>query len=91
MPVLLLNREGVAAEVLELARVRIMGLLKVPDPAVKARWELKDDKATPAFDVDLAYVEEMSEDEIREAMGYAWRWVKGALHERLEGLEQRRA
>lgn len=90
MPVLLLNKERVANEILVLARLKIMGLLGVPSQAVTARWELKDGKAVPAFDVDLAHVKNLSEDAVRQSMGAAWRWVKDLLAERLAGLGERR-
>lgn len=90
MPVILLNREGVTTEILELARGRIMAILDVPSPAVTAKWEIEDGRATPSFDVDLAYVEKISEDEIRQAMRDSWHWIKDALNERLAGLGQRR-
>ena len=88
---ILLNKEVVAAEIMELARLKISAMLRVPIEAVHARWEHKEGKApTPAFDVDQSQVKDMKEDDIRQAMGATWRWLKDSLKERLEGLAQHR-
>ena len=89
MPILL-NKERVAAEVMELARIKIAVMLKVPIEEVAARWEHKDGKMVPAFDVDPAKIKDMSEDAIRQSMGAVWRWLKDSLAERLADLEQTR-
>lgn len=89
MPILL-NKERVAGEIMELARFKISALLKVPLEEVTARWEYKDGKTVPAFDVDPAKIKDMSEDAIKQSMGAVWRWLRDSLSERLVGLEQTR-
>jgi hypothetical protein len=91
MPILLLNKEGVAAEIMELARIKIATLLRVPIETVNARWEANEGRPpTPAFDVDIGQSKDLSEDKVRQSIGGVWRWLKDDLSERLKGLEQRR-
>jgi hypothetical protein len=80
----------VAAEVMELARIKISLALKVPIEIVKARWQQEDGKMVPAFDVDMNQVKNMDEDQIRQSMGAIWRWLKDSLSERLDGLRHQR-
>ena len=89
MPILL-NKERVAVEAMELARIKISVMLKVPIEEVLSRWEHKDGRMVPAFDVDPAKIKGMDEDTIKQSMGAVWRWLKDSLSERLSGLEQQR-
>lgn len=89
MPILL-NKEIVANEVMELARLKIAAALKIPPKIVDAEWKIEGGLATPSFTVDLNRVEGMTEDTVRQTLGATWRWLKGTLSERMEGLKQRR-
>jgi hypothetical protein len=89
MPILL-NRERVFSEIMELARIKISSLLKVPIEEVEVKWEHKDGKMIPSFSVDPTKIKNMSEDAIKQAMGAVWRWLKDSLSERLGGLEKTR-
>lgn len=91
MPVLLLNRESVAAEIMELARIKIATLLHVPIDIVGARWGHEEGKPPSlAFEVDMNKITGMNADQVRQSMGAVHRWLKGSLAERLEGVKRRR-
>lgn len=95
MPVLLLNKERVAAEVMELARIKISTALNVPIKAVDAKWERSEGKLVPSFGVDTSKIQDPKKrqavhdadpDETKRTLGAIWRWLKDSLNERLLGL-----
>lgn len=100
MPVLLLNRESVAAEIMELARIKIATQLRVPIDIVVARWEHEEGHPPkPAFEFDMnkatsalsrQELPPLKEDDVRQSMGAIWRWMKDSLVQRLEGIKHRR-
>ena len=102
MPILL-NKEQVAAEIIELARIKVAIMLNLPVSVVNAQWGLKDGVPVPEFGIDIKAPEvvaeiarkkelgiPMGEQEIVTSLGAVWRWLKTTLSERLVGLQQRR-
>jgi hypothetical protein len=85
--IFLLNRERVLLEVVELARLKIAALLKLPGPAVSARIELKAGRLSPVFEVASDMARGLSEVDVREAIASVREGTRAELTTRLEGLQ----
>jgi len=86
--IFLLNKERVLAEVGELARLHISGILKVKPEFVSVQFELVDGKIKPRFDVKTEVSGAWEQDYIQNTMQSVWSgWAKEELVNRLMGLE----
>jgi len=88
--IFLLNQERVVYEVVELARLKMVGVLQVPSSAVEASLEMKDGKLVPSFGVNMADAEGVSEEQAKEVMRLAYVTLKDEMTLRMEGLVDRR-
>ena len=88
--IFLLNRERVLLEVVELARLKIAGVLMVPSRAVTARLEMKSGSLVPVFDVDAEQAKGPSREELREVIATVYGETTVELSGRLAGLEMSR-
>jgi hypothetical protein len=88
----LLNNESVANEILELARLRIVDVLKVTEADVVARWDLNEStkRIVPAFDVNMDAAQGLTEFQVRSVLAKAYGDLKHELTNRLVGLKERR-
>lgn len=87
---ILLNRENVMNECVTLARRQICEVLKVEMEHVTAKWEMKDEKLVPVFNVNLDEAKGVTEDQVREVMSTVYADMKAELESRLAGLKVRR-
>lgn len=88
--IFLLNPEYVVWEVVELARLQICEVLKVPTSKVEATIDLADGRMSPEFLVDADDVDGVTLDEIREVMRHVYADCKEEMESRLEGVTKRR-
>ncbi len=88
--IFLLNPEYVVWEVVELARLQICEVLKVPTEKVEAKIDLADGKLSPEFLIDADDVEGVTPDEIREVMRNIYADCKEEMESRLAGISKRR-
>jgi hypothetical protein len=88
--IFLLNRERVLLEVVELARLKIAGVLRVPAEAVSAHLERKDDKASPVFDISMDEAKGLTQDMVREVIASVYAETSMELANRLAGLSETR-
>ncbi len=88
--VFLLNRERVLAELAELAKLHISGLLEVEPKAVTAKLELAPGgKVIPEFKVDIPTAGAIETEFIRKGIAEVWLgWCKKELVDRLGGLNE---
>ena len=82
----LLTRETVIIECIELARMKIAGVLKVPLESVTAKVSVRKGRVSPEFQVGMGDAVGVTEDQIREVVGSVYRWVKAEMGQRMEGL-----
>ncbi len=89
--IFLLNRERVLSEVMELARLRIAGALKVDPDKVEAKVEVDGAKLMPNFSADVETSGALEVDYLQKTMADTWLTVaKPQLVERLAGLSEGR-
>ena len=88
--IFLLNPEYVMWEIVEMARLQICEVLKVPKSKVQAKLDLADEKLSPEFTLDLDDVEGVTADEVREVMKNIYQDCKAEAEVRLAGVLDRR-
>jgi len=88
--IFLLNKPYVVWECVELARLHMCEVLRVPPSAIIACLELSHAKLSPEFQVDAEQCKGVSPDQIREVMGDVYGQVKDELKTRLYGLDRTR-
>lgn len=85
-------------EVIELFRLRLCSILKVPESAVNCRVTVKDGKMMPEVDVDLDAAKGVEAEQVKAVIQSVW-WgvppvrpgIRDELAERLQDLGTRRA
>lgn len=87
---LLLNKQVVVAEILELAALKISGILKVPPETVTYSVEAEGDKLVPKFEVDKYAAEGVSERDIKEVVASVYDRVKIDLNVRMRAVGKTR-
>ncbi len=85
-----LNPEYVVWEVVELARLQMCEVLRVPTSAMEAKLELAAEKLSPEFMVDANVCKGVSTDDIRFVMEEIYKQCKEELEVRLDGVKQTR-
>jgi len=88
--IVLLNKERVIYEVVELARLKMAGIMRVEPRAVTAKIELKSGALSPSFSVNPLAAKGLKPEQMREVMARVYNNLKVELRSRLEGLEERR-
>lgn len=87
--IFLLNRERILMEMLELAKLKISGKLKIPESEIVAGVTLtKDNKLAPEFKINSAI--EANDKIYAEVITNEWGVLRGELEARLAGLESNR-
>lgn len=87
--IFLLNNERVLSEVLELARLKISGILSVRPDEVLAELEVADGKLRPKFQLKLDNPGALEKEYIQKCMADVWlNLVKPELASRLMGLSE---
>ncbi len=89
--VVLVNRELVLAEIMELATLKISGILKVPLGKVKVYFEQDEGKMFPCVDIDPSDVAGLKPTEVREVIGTIYERLKLDMRVRLNGLRMKRS
>ncbi len=87
---LLLNREVVVSEILELAALKISGILKVEPSKVKCTATVEDGKLVPTFEIDQWAAAGIKEGAIQEVMGAVYSRLKIDLTLRMRALGRKR-
>lgn len=86
---ILLNRQRVLVEVMELTRYRVAQRLKIGPDKVQARWVPSgDSKMLPELSVPES--EELGEEGTKRVLAEAYESVRAELFSRLGGLRERR-
>jgi len=86
----LLNQERVLAEVMELAKKKISGILKVDENEMRVWLDWKNGVIQPNFQVVASGVED-EKDEVTKVMADVWlNKLKPELIQRLRGLSELR-
>ncbi len=87
--IFILNREYVVWEVVELARLHMCEVLKVPPTAIEATLELNPDSGTlsPEFQIDADLCAGVKKNDIRKVMEKVYEDCKREMLERLEMCE----
>lgn len=88
--IFLLNKEYVVWEVVELARLHMCEVLKVPTSAIEAKVELANEKLSPEFNVDVDQCHGVSVDDVREVMGEVYKECREEMEVRLYGVGKTR-
>jgi hypothetical protein len=88
--IFLLNRERVLVEVVELARLKIAGLLRVPASSVTARLDLKDGKVSPVFEVETKEALGIPQAAVQEVIASIYAETMTEFAARMEGLRMTR-
>ena len=88
--IVLLNKERVVYEVVELARLKMAGIMRVPSSAVEAKIELKGGLLSPTFAIDREQAKGLKSEQMRDVMSTVYTNLKAELKSRLNGLEERR-
>jgi hypothetical protein len=88
--IFLLNREQVVWEIVELSRLHMCEVLRVPTAAIEAKVELANEKLSPEFLVDADQCKGVTKEQIREVMGDIYAECKAELDVRLYGLTKTR-
>ena len=89
--IFLINREYVLWEVVEMARLQIAEILKVPASKVAAQVDLSAGLVSPNFEVPLDECEGLTPDAVRDVMAQVYADCKHDLEIRLKGTSQTRA
>ncbi len=89
--IFLLNSEYVLWEIVELARLQMCEVLKVPAAAIEAKLELNDDVLNPEFLVDADLCKGVEPEEIRQVLQTVYTDCKQELYERLKDLDLTRS
>lgn len=84
--IFLLNSEYVLWEIVELARLHMCEVLKVPLKAIEAKLELNNDTLNPEFTVDADYCKGVEPGEIRQVIETVYIDCKQELYERMKDL-----
>lgn len=87
---LLLNKEVVITEIMELAALKISGILKVKPDAVTASLELEDGKLVPKFEVSRFETDGLSSRDVEEVMATVYHQLKIDLALRIRAMRNRR-
>lgn len=88
--IFLLNKEYVVWEVVELARLHMCEVLRVPTSAIEAKLELANAKLSPEFLVDAEQCKGVTKEQIRDVMGEIYAECKEELQVRLYGVNKTR-
>lgn len=89
--IFLLNKEYVVWEVVELARLHMCEVLRVPTIAVEAKLELANEKLSPEFLVDAEMCEGVTTESIKEVVEEVYKECKEEMLVRLHGVTKTRA
>ncbi len=89
--IFILNSEYVLWEIVELARLHMCEVLKVPTSAIEAKMELNDEVMNPEFLVDADQCEGVNHAEIRQVLETVYTDCKQELYERLKDLNLTRS
>lgn len=81
--IFLLNREYILWEVVELARLHMCEVLRVPPAAIDAEIELHGESLSPVFRVDADECSGVDKNEIRKVMGAVYADCRRELEDRL--------
>ncbi len=90
--VILVNRELVLAEIMELATLKVSGILKVPLDRVGVHFEIDEDegKMFPCIDIHQEDVAGLDPATVRQVVGTIYERLKLDMTQRLNGLRYRR-
>lgn len=91
--IFILNKEYVAWEVVELTRLHICEILRVPTTKIHAKIDVSDGKLIPEFQVEADELvdEGIDVDKIREVIKHAYLECKEEMCVRLHGITKTRA
>lgn len=81
--IFIINREYILWEVVELARLHMCEVLKVPPAAIEAKLELSDEKLSPEFLIDADLCKGVSNVDIRQVMERIYKDCKAEMESRL--------
>ncbi len=84
--IVVLNRDVVLMEAVELARLKIAQALSCDPRLIDARIDLKDGKPAPTFGVPQEVVTDLPEADVREVLSSVYWGVRRELSERMEFL-----
>lgn len=87
----LINKQTVMTEVLELSRLRIANVLRIPLISVQAQWETNTSgQVVPNFIVEFPDTPDITKSQVREVIKTVYQNCKAELRERLDGLKDQR-
>lgn len=89
--IFLLNREHIVWEAVELARLHMCEVLRVPREKVVAKVDLAGETLSPEFLIDMDDCEGVTPDQIRDVMRHTYLDCKDEMETRLKGAAQSRA
>lgn len=88
---ILINKQRVMAEAMELSRMKVAGILKVPMEAVHAQWERNaTGGVVPNIAVEFPETPEITESMVRNVIKTVYQNLKIEMAERLDGLKTQR-
>lgn len=88
--IFLINHERVIYEILELARLKISGILKVPPDAIRVSVEVEDGKLCPNVEIDPSQVEGVTPVQVRSVISTIYDRLKIDLRVRLTAMKRKR-
>lgn len=88
--IFLLNREYVLWEIVELARLHMAEVLKVPASAIEAELDLGKEVLSPEFRIDADLCKGVTAEEIKAVMSAVYADCKVELYTRFIGINMTR-
>jgi hypothetical protein len=88
--IFLFNKTYVIWEVIELARLHICEVLRIPPSAVEAKINMDNSGISPEFNVSMEACEGAQPEQIREVIESIYQDCKEEMHLRLVGVSRTR-
>jgi hypothetical protein len=87
----LINKQRVMAEALELSRMKIAGILRIPLMSIQAQWETNTSgQVVPNFIVEFPETPGITKSQVRQVIKSVYDNLRNELRERLTGLKSQR-
>lgn len=86
----LVNQESVILETMDVVKNGLARELGVNPEEVKVKIDFDGNTLNPAFSVDKAVLDRLSDDDVKNSMAKVWFAVRDQMAQRLNGLSVRR-